>query len=245
MSFELKNFSIVQEHSPMKVGTDGILLPAWISEIKRNLKTTPLRILDIGAGTGIISLMLAEAFPKAEVIALEINEDALLDARTNIDNSPYAKRITLLKQDFLTYKTDKAFNLIVSNPPYFSSNGATSPNGGRALARQEDSTGLTLYKLMERAKGMLSDRGEASLFLITPFDRENDLRLYACELLLRPKALCRVSSRPNKAVRLLSQWTKLNLTAHYTQTKLTNLTLHNEEGRRSSNYLALLRPFLP
>ncbi len=245
MSFKLKNFSIVQEHSPMKVGTDGILLPAWISKIKSNTKTEALRILDIGTGTAIISLMLAEAFPRAEVIALEINEDALLDARANIDNSPYAKRIKLLNQDFLTYKTDKLFDLIVSNPPYFSSNGATSPNGGRALARQEDSEGLTLYKLMERAKEMLSDRGEASLFLITPFDRENDLRLYACDLLLRPQALCRVSSLPNKVVRLLSQWTKLSLTADYTSTNLTNLSLHNDEGQRSSSYFALLRPFLP
>ncbi len=243
--FKLKNFSLCQEHSPMKVGTDGILLPAWISEIKKNLKTVPLRILDVGAGTGIISLMLAEAFPKAELIALEINEDALLDAKTNIENSPYAERIKLLNQDFLTFQAKGTFDLIVSNPPYFSSNGATSPNGGRALARQEASEGLTLYKLMERAEGMLSDRGEASIFLITPLDRECDLRLYACDLLLRPQTLCRVASLPNKGIRLLSQWTKLSLVADYTSTNISNLTLHNEEGQRSSSYLNLLRPFLP
>ncbi len=245
MAFKLKNFSISQEHSPMKVGTDGILLPAWINEIKKSSKTAPLRILDIGAGTGIISLMLAEAFPKAEVVALEINEDALLDASNNIDNSPYAERIKLLNQDFLTYEAYEPFDLIVSNPPYFSSNGATSPKEGRALARQEDSKGLTLYKLMERAKRMLSDREEASLFLITPLDREDDLRLYACELLLKAEYLCRVSSMPNKAVRLLSQWTRLRLKADYSMTNITNLTLHNEAGARSQAYLELLRPFLP
>ncbi len=245
MAFKLKNFSISQEYSPMKVGTDGILLPAWINEVKKNLKTAPLRILDIGTGTAIISLMLAEAFPKAKVTALEINENALLDAKANIANSPYAKRITLLKQDFLTYNANEPFDLIVSNPPYFSSNGATSPKEGRALARQEHCDGLTLYKLMERAKGMLSDRDGASIFLITPLDREDDLRLYACDLLLRPQALCRVSSLPNKAVRLLSAWTKLSLRADYATTSITNLSLHNEERQRSSDYLALLRPFLP
>ncbi len=242
-AFHLKHFSIRQERAAMKVGTDGILLPAWVSEIQQDYIDKNIKVLDIGAGTGIISLMLAQVFPKAKVVALEIDEGACADARENIENSPFAERIKLLKQDFLTYKTSEKFDLIVSNPPYFAEAGATAPLGQRALARQEQVGGFTLAKLMQKAKSMLSADVEACLFMITPLDREADLRLYACENLLRAKQLCRVSSKEGKPVRLLSQWTKQNLSADYMPTKLTNLTLHSSEQKPTLAYARLLSPF--
>lgn len=229
----------------MKVGTDGVLLPAWLSSVCCSEKDEKLRILDVGAGTGIISLMLAQAFPKAQIIALEINKDAICDATINIGRSPFGDRVELLDKNFLDYEPAEPFDMIVSNPPYFASTACASPDDSRALARQEDKGGLTLEKLMQRAKLMLSDREEASLFLITPLDREDDLRRYACETLLLPKSLCRVYSSPKKGIRLLSQWTRQRLTNSYFTTELSKLNLYNEVGQKSSRYTELLRPFLP
>ncbi len=227
----------------MKVGTDGILLPAWVAEIQQVYQNKAINILDIGAGTGIISLMLAQVFPKAKVVALEIDEGACADARENILNSPFAERISLRQEDFLTYKTSEKFDLIVSNPPYFAEVGATAPQENRALARQEQGSGFTLAKLMQKAKSLLSADENASLCLITPLDRESNLRLYACESLLKAKHLCRVSSKEGKPVRLLSQWTRQDLQSTYSPTLLSNLTLHTSEQKPTSAYARLLSPF--
>ncbi|XP_060149268.1 tRNA1(Val) (adenine(37)-N6)-methyltransferase-like [Globicephala melas] len=189
--------------------------------------------------------MLAQAFPEAQITALEINEGALLDAQYNIKQSPFAHRIELLKQDFLSYKPSEAFDLIVSNPPYFSATGAIAPDGGRALARQEQSEGLNLVRLMNLSQAMLSRQDGSSLCLITPLDREMDLRLYACEAGLRSQSLCRVSSLPNKGVRLLSSWTHLELSSAYCRSDISELTLHKSDQTPSQAYADLLSPFLP
>ena len=99
----------------MKVNTDGVLLGAWI---KANNASS---ILDIGTGTGVVALMLAQRNASAKISAVEINEAAAVQAQENIDNSPWRDRILLFCQSFQNYakQTNERYDLIVSNPPYF------------------------------------------------------------------------------------------------------------------------------
>jgi len=126
--FRFKQFSITQDHAPMKVGTDGVLLGAWAGT------DSPKRILDVGTGTGLIALMLAQRFPEAEIAAIEPNKDAAKDAVANFSNSPFTERLRLVSVQVQSYTPENKFDLIVSNPPYFTSS-LLSPEAGRTEAR--------------------------------------------------------------------------------------------------------------
>lgn len=112
----------------MKVGTDGVLLGAWAGSGK------PKRILDIGSGTGLIAIMLAQRFPAALVTGIEPNRDAISDAQFNFNHSPFAERLHLIETNLESFETDSKFDLIVSNPPFFSYS-LPSRNDGRTEAR--------------------------------------------------------------------------------------------------------------
>jgi len=127
--FQFKKFSIAQDKCSMKVGTDGVLLGAWAdaSEAKR--------ILDIGTGTGVIAIMLAQRNESATVHAVEIDETACTQAKDNMSASPFADRLTSFDtsiQDY-SFKQEK-YDLIVSNPPFFSG-GTLSQNSDRDAVR--------------------------------------------------------------------------------------------------------------
>ena len=97
----------------MKVGTDGVLLGAWATA------DNPLSILDIGAGSGLISIMLAQRFGNAMITGIEIDSQAADEARENVLKSPWSDRITIGCCDFCRWDTNTKFDLIVSNPPFF------------------------------------------------------------------------------------------------------------------------------
>jgi tRNA1Val (adenine37-N6)-methyltransferase len=135
--FKFKQFTIIQEKSAMKVGTDGVLLGAWTS--CENAKT----ILDIGTGTGLIALMLAQK-SEAQITAIEIDAYATEEAKQNAENSPWRNRISVINvplQEFTNKYTGK-YDLIVSNPPFFSKS-KKAENEARTLARHNDNLSLT------------------------------------------------------------------------------------------------------
>ena len=149
----------------MKVGTDGVLLGAWTNINNAN------SILDIGTGTGLIALMLAQR-SKANIIAVEIDSDAAKQAHENFIQSKYANQITLINKSIQQYKktTKNKFDLIVSNPPYFS-NALKSPKQNRTTARHTNQ--LSYYDLIKISKNLLHNNGRLSL--IIPIDRENEI----------------------------------------------------------------------
>ena len=112
----------------MKVGTDGILLGAW-AELG-----SPKSILDIGAGSGLIALMLAQRFPQATITAIEIAKESAKQARQNFEASLWSKRIELVHGDACDFQPADAFDLIVANPPYFECS-LLPRNNGRRTAR--------------------------------------------------------------------------------------------------------------
>ena len=151
--FQFKQFHIHQEHAAMKVGTDSDLLGALAAGGKR--------IMDVGTGTGVLALMMAQRFTDAKVTAVEIDDEAVLDARRNFEESKYADRITLVHdsfQHFLTTNiTDEAmFDSVVCNPPYFD-HSLECPTLGRTRARHSSS--LPFSVLAEGVASLLDERG--------------------------------------------------------------------------------------
>ncbi|WP_183557752.1 tRNA1(Val) (adenine(37)-N6)-methyltransferase [Mucilaginibacter sp. SP1R1] len=129
--FRFKQFSVDQTGCAMKINTDGVLLAALAGE------TTMLSVLDIGTGTGVIALMLAQRFAQAQVDAVEIDEVAAATAAGNFKNSPFSERLTLFPigfEGFFAAHPDKRYDLIVSNPPFYI-NSLQSPGAKKNLAK--------------------------------------------------------------------------------------------------------------
>ena len=153
--FQFKNFTVNQSSKVFRVGTDGVLLGA--SATVKDAQN----ILEIGTGTGLISLMMAQRNPNATITALDIDEDAVALASVNFRNSPFSSRLNAVLQDFKKHETHEKFDLIVSNPPYFEEN----PSEKDVLARQQ--TELSFGDLIQNASKILSDKGILSV--IIPF----------------------------------------------------------------------------
>ncbi|MDR1678521.1 MAG: methyltransferase [Prevotellaceae bacterium] len=155
--FRFKQFSIQQDRCAMKVGTDGVLLGAWAD--CRNAR----RILDIGTGTGLIALMLAQRCP-AVIDAVEIDKNAAEQALENVQRSPWAERVRIINasfQDFCKTATTR-YDLVVSNPPYFHRS-LKSPTIERSFARHSDT--LPFDEIIEGSKKLLSEKGKLTVIL--------------------------------------------------------------------------------
>jgi len=129
--FKFKQFTIQQDKAAMKIGTDSILFGSWL---KMNLSYKS--ILDIGSGTGLLSLMMAQKNPKALITALEIDDDAFNQAEGNIANSKWVNRIELVHTDANLWSSNSKYDLLISNPPYFD-NSLKSENSARTKARHQ------------------------------------------------------------------------------------------------------------
>lgn len=154
--FHFKQFSVRHDRSGMKVGTDGTLLGAWADMINAH------RILDIGTGTGLIALMLAQRSAKAKIDAIEIDSAAIEDAKENFDNSSWKDRLTLHHIRMQDFTATEKFDLIVSNPPYFI-NSYKPHNGQRIAARHTES--LTFQELINFSKNLLTKEGKLCIVL--------------------------------------------------------------------------------
>lgn len=150
--FRFKQFAVDDDRCAMKVGTDGVLLGAWA-----DVPTQAERVLDVGAGCGLISLMLAQRFPPAKVTALEIDPEAAKQAQENVQNSPFAQQISVVASDFLCFGVEQSFDAIVSNPPFFEED-LLPPDSARAHARHT-ATGLTFESLVAHSATLLCDGG--------------------------------------------------------------------------------------
>ncbi len=202
--FQFKQFRIVQERSAMKVGMDGVLLGAWTNA------SGAQRILDIGAGTGLIALMLAQKNALAQIDALEIDQDAFEEAIFNVRQSNWGDRINVICQSFQEFlaETKMKYDLIVSNPPFFS-NGVKAPAETRAQARHADA--LPLDVLISGAANLLQENGRMALILPTEQLQEVEDLAKINELFL--SRLCRVKPNPVKPdFRILVELTNRSVT---------------------------------
>ncbi len=149
----------------MKVCTDSCILGAWVANkiSENNLKIN--RVLDIGTGTGLLSLMLAQKI-NTNIDALEIDENAFKQAKENFQHSPWAQRLRVLQQDATTFISENKYDLIISNPPFFE-NDLRSTIENKNLAKHD--VGLTYHNLIRVIKNNISSEGNFAVLL--PYSR--------------------------------------------------------------------------
>ena len=191
--FKFKQFSISQDRCAMKIGTDGVLLGAWATVEKK-----PSSILDIGAGTGLLSLMLAQRSLAKNIEALEIDEGAYEQCVENFEASSWADRLFCYHADLDEFvkEIDEPFDLIISNPPFYSED-VSSGNTSRDNARQNQS--LPFDELLEGVSKLLSSDG---LFAtIIPYKEEIPFVGLATSYGLFPKRILRVKGNPSAEIK--------------------------------------------
>ena len=214
----------------MKVCTDACLLGAFVSE---NLPPDTVNILDIGTGTGLLSIMLAQK-TAAKIEAIEINEAAAKQARENADLSPWADRIEIFNVAIQAFKTPKKYDLIISNPPFFE-NDLKSANPERNEAKHD--SGLTLQELVTAMKALLSPTGVAAVLL--PHQRTCYFKeiAEASGLFIKKIILVRPSPKHDffRSIILMSN-TKSSCTE-------SELYIHDNDRQYSPQFVALLKDF--
>ncbi len=177
----------------MKIGTDGVLLGAWTP-----IENNPNSILDIGTGTGIIALMLAQRSGAQQIDALEIDDNAYEQATDNFENSPWSDRLFCFHAglDEFVDEPEDLYDLIVSNPPFYTEDYKTD-NEQRDLARFADA--MPFEELIEAAALLLSENGILSV--IIPFKEEEKFIALANESELYPIKITRVKGTPTTEIK--------------------------------------------
>ncbi|PKB17045.1 tRNA1(Val) (adenine(37)-N6)-methyltransferase [Flavobacterium sp. 5] len=230
--FQFKQFSIEQDRCAMKIGTDGVLLGAWTP-----INNQTFSILDIGTGTGIIALMLAQRSSAEQIDALEIEENAFEQATDNFENSPWNDRLFCFHAglDEFVEDPEDEYDLIISNPPFYSED-YKSNDDQRDLARFQDS--MPFGQLIEAADLLLSENGIFSV--IIPFKEEENFIAIAKEYELYPIKITRVKGTPTTEIKrsLLAFNRKENHHFH-----IDELTIETERHIYTPEYIELTKDF--
>lgn len=222
--FKFRQFTVRQDRCAMKVGTDGTLLGAWARG--------GCSILDIGTGTGLIALMLAQRFPKSRVIGIDIDSEAVEQARDNVAESPF-HNVDIIEADVSDYR-DSVYEAIVSNPPYFEDS-LECPDGQRTMARH--TSALSYHNLMESAWQLLADGGELSL--VIPFDCKTRLESEAALIGFFKSRECAVRTTPKKQPRRYL----LAFRKHPVEPELSEGVIETAPNVRSAWYHELTKDF--
>lgn len=225
--FRFKQFTIHHDRCAMKVGTDGVLLGAWGC-------VEGHRILDIGTGTGLIALMAAQRNPEAMVTGIDIDQSAILQAQENVATSPFSSRVECLVQDVMTFRPNKCFDAILSNPPFFTED--TMPTDkSRALARSNQS--LPFPQLIKKVATLMADTGTFSL--IVPSGHGQEIIGLCLENNLHLIRRCQISTTSRKSPRR----TMLTFARKEAECEEHMLCLIAQDGERSQEYRDLTKDF--
>ena len=242
--FQFKQFFVNHDRCAMKVGTDGVLLGSWCPTPQSKMQDAKCKILDVGTGSGLIALMLAQRCPEAQIDAIDIDAAACTQAAENFASSPWAERLhatpcSLQDWQMVNGKCEngKLYDLIVSNPPYFVDS-LKNPDAARSTARHNDT--LPFGELIETSTQMLAPDGK--LAVIVPAEVEQVLQDLAATNGLHCMLRCYVHPKPGRpAKRVMIAWSR---TPAPEPTECTgHLTLEDEQGGRSEAYQQLTREF--
>ena len=250
-TFRFKEFSVRQDRCAMKVGTDGVLLGALArvesQEPRVESQESMFNVLDIGTGTGVVALMLAQRYPEARIVGVEIDPEAAAQAAENFAASPWGDRIIARCGDVNVNENENKFNLIVCNPPYYAHSPAASSRA-RDTARRADS--LTYEQLVECAARLMADGGR--LEVIIPYTTADEFIhtawLHGLHLVRRID----IRTKPGKPFKR-SVVAVANENGHTPPSQATppltegeelgNLLLFNADGSATEEYRALTGEF--
>jgi tRNA1Val (adenine37-N6)-methyltransferase len=230
--FHFKRFTVWHDRCAMKVGTDGTLLGAWVHV------SSCRNVLDVGTGTGLIALMIAQRNEYARIDGLEIDSSACAQAAENVAASPFAQQIRILPPaPFHDYArtAGKTYDLILSNPPYFIRS-LQCPEAGRRMARHDDT--LSAFSLVTECSPLLTPEGRMALIL--PFQQQDEfLRLaHDCgfHCIRHTNVVPVEGARPKRVLIELSPQPQPYAEAG-------TLVLEHTQHRRTQAYLDLMRDF--
>lgn len=229
--FRFKQFTIYQQHCAMKVTTDACLFGAWVAH--ELVARGPQHLLDIGTGTGLLPLMLAQQLP-ARIEAVEIDAAACAQARQNTANSSWTPNITITEADIRQYIPAQTFDVIVSNPPFYETDLA-GPDNSRNLAHH--STQLTLKELLLFICANLSVAG--SFFLLLPFRRLKEVQQLFTTMNLHIQQQVLVRSSDNH------DYLRVMLEGAFEQgpSGTQTLSIYDTERQYTPAFVQLLQPY--
>lgn len=255
-NFRFKQFEVWHDKCAMKVGTDGVLLGAWcpIGEFRslgvQEFRSTSeqaqsaseplptIKVLDIGTGSGLIALMIAQRLANTPlhfaIDAIDIDTGAVEQSQLNFARSPWAKHLRCEHTALQVYPSEERYNLIVSNPPYFQDS-LKNPNQARATARHTDT--LSYGELIHHAARLLAEQG--TLALILPAEAEQSIIGLAQEQQLYPTHITHVHSKPGKeAKRIL-----IALARSAVSPIINSLCIESTSSPRSKEYQEMTKEF--
>ena len=229
--FQFQQFRVAQDRCAMKISTDAVLLGSLVQS------DAPKQILDIGTGTGVIALMLAQRFPEASLTALELDPEAASQARENCKQSPFSERLAVLQGRFQDFPAEERFDLLVSNPPFFPNHlPATDPKRQQAL--HTDS--LSFEELLHKASQLLAPSG--SFWVILPPRQMQDFIQNATAHGLFPST--RVAIRDTTVKPIHREVVGFTFSEPLANALPEELLLKNEDGSYSERYQQLISGFL-
>lgn len=227
--FQFKQFTVNQGRCAMKVSTDACIQGAWTP-----LRPGIRRVLDIGTGTGLLSLMIAQRLHDTSIDAIELDEEAVLQARENVSSSPFADRIQIILGDAALWETERRYDLIICNPPFFKS-ALLGPDKPRNAARHIDS--LDAATLAQVVLNYLDPQGVASfLWPVQEFESFKEVADKAGLHLVRQLSIRHRPAAPE--TRVVSLWQKTPLGYEKEE-----LTIKSSVEGYSEEFAALLKPF--
>ncbi|MDN3491339.1 tRNA1(Val) (adenine(37)-N6)-methyltransferase [Winogradskyella bathintestinalis] len=229
--FKFKQFTVNQDRCAMKIGTDGVLLGAWAS-----VDENPFSVLDIGAGTGVLSLMIAQRSAAENIEAIEIDADAYEQCADNFENSAWADRLFCYHASLLefTEEINDKYDLIICNPPFYAEDYKTT-DSSRDLARFNDA--MPFSHLIYAVKNLLSEDGIFSV--IIPYKEEANFVKLAIKADLFPNRICHLKGNPEAEFKR----NLLEFSFKKTETTTSTLVIETSRHQYTEDYITLTKDF--
>lgn len=225
--FQFKHFQLKQTDSALKMGTDAMVLGAFCSDLDFK------KALDVGAGTGVLALMLAQS-SKGSIDAIEIDEKSANEARFNFEQSNWSQRLRLIHQDFQSFTSEDKYDLIISNPPYYEST-LKGEDARKASSKHVDN--LTPQVFAKRIASLLNENGICQI--IVPFETQQNwvLAFEVNQFFVTRKIIIRgkKSHHPNRVILQFSYQQKNKIESIF--------VIRNEDGSYTSDYIELTKEF--
>lgn len=234
--FRFNQFTIADDRCAQKVGTDGVLLGAW-AELGESR-----RILDIGTGSGLIALMVAQRCAEAQVTGVEVVPEAATQARENAERSPFAERLNIVASDVRDFQTSQLFDCILCNPPFFTED-TLPPDASRALARHSALLGFP--QLVAAANRLLTSHGSFHVILPCSSDKDFVTQCIMSGFVLMRRCLVRTVERkpPQRSLLSLMKCSSSLESLSFPPATQEMLTLMDGQGNRSLEYSRLTKDF--
>jgi tRNA1Val (adenine37-N6)-methyltransferase len=235
--FQFKQFTVHQDKCAMKVTTDACLFGAWVTEKVRSKRYKVQDVLDIGAGTGLLSLMVAQQDPSIMIDAIEIDKGAAEQAVENVATSPFAERINITNADALQFPFSRKYDVIVSNPPFYEKE-LKGDDVRKNIAHHNE--GLLLPDLLRLIKENLS--AEGSFFILLPYKRNDEIRrlLKGTGLAIEELVLVRQTPK-HDYFRILIQG-KVS-TSEFSETSIEEIIIKDAEDQYNNSFRRLLKDY--